>query len=174
MTHRNSQPLTSKCKRDTKYFLKWCEHFKLNYILLFIVIILMTIILTAKIQGDIVVCQNENYTDYKIEQMVEDYNYRESLEVIKDAEISYYTNSPDETNADNCHTADMTWICPTTENIVANNGLPFDTIVEIDGVEYRVADRMNRRYGKENFDILVQDKQTAYDLGRQFIDVVVK
>ena len=94
--------------------------------------------------------------------------------IIENAEISYYTNSPAETNADNCHTADMTWICPATENIIANNNLPFDTIVEVDGVEYRVADRMNKRYGEKNFDILVNNRQLAFKLGRQNKTVIIK
>lgn len=97
----------------------------------------------------------------------------------KEAVISYYTNSPDETNADNCHTADMTWICPTEENIIANNCLDFDTIVVVDGVEYRVADRMNRRYTKCSedekwyFDILVDTKAEAFKLGRKTKQVII-
>lgn len=61
----------------------------------------------------------------------------------------------------------MTWICPTTENIIANNCLEFDSKVIVDGIEYRVADRMNRRYGCNNFDILVETKEEAFEKGRQ-------
>lgn len=83
------------------------------------------------------------------------------------ANIAHYTASKDETDGNPCRTADGTNICPTTENIVANNCLPFNTRVEIGdmGMVYRVADRMNSRYSCEWFDILVADKATAKNRG---------
>lgn len=46
--------------------------------------------------------------------------------------------------------------CTTKNNIVANNALPLGSKVKIRGVEYLVADRMNRRYGANHFDILTR------------------
>ena len=59
------------------------------------------------------------------------------------------------------------------EGIVANNGLPFGTIVEIDGKRYVVDDRMNRRYGANHFDIFKWDYSEARRFGRQYQRVVV-
>lgn len=61
----------------------------------------------------------------------------------------------------------MTNICESDEKIVACNWLQFDTIVEIDGEKYRVADRMNRRYQKPYMDVLVETKEEAFEKGRQ-------
>ena len=60
-----------------------------------------------------------------------------------------------------------------SEKIVAANWLPFDTIVEIDGVEYRVADRMNRKYGYPFMDAKVDSKTEAFRLGRQRQTIVI-
>ena len=85
--------------------------------------------------------------------------------------VSYYTASPDETDDSPCYTADMTFICPAKENIVAANWLPINTKVEIGGKIYRVADRMNRRYGEGYMDILVESKHVAMELGRQNLKI---
>jgi 3D (Asp-Asp-Asp) domain-containing protein len=61
----------------------------------------------------------------------------------------------------------MTNICESDEKIVACNWLPIDTMIEIDGEVYRVADRMNRRYQKPYMDILVDTKEEALEKGRQ-------
>jgi len=54
---------------------------------------------------------------------------------------------------------------------VANNCLPFGTIVEIDGKHYEVQDRMNRRYGCKYFDILMWNEQEARTFGRQIKEI---
>ena len=54
---------------------------------------------------------------------------------------------------------------------VANNCLPFGTIVKIDGEHYEVQDRMNKRYGCEHFDILMWDEQEAIAFGRQIKEI---
>lgn len=61
----------------------------------------------------------------------------------------------------------MTNICESDEKVVACNWLPIDTMIEIDGEVYRVADRMNRRYQKPYIDILVDTKEEAFEKGRQ-------
>ena len=53
------------------------------------------------------------------------------------------------------------------EGYIANNCLPFGTIVVIDGKHYEVQDRMNSRYGCEYFDILMWNYQEAKEFGRQ-------
>lgn len=80
------------------------------------------------------------------------------------AEVSAYTSTPEETD-------DTPFISASNKTVfdgmAANNCLPFGTHIEIDGRIYVVEDRMNRRYGCENFDIWVESKNEAYDFGRQ-------
>ena len=88
--------------------------------------------------------------------------------IISGATMTGYTASPYETDNEPCITADGTDICGTSEKIIANNCLDFDTIVEYDGVEYRVADRMNKRYGCEVYDILFAERQDALNFGVKY------
>ncbi len=82
------------------------------------------------------------------------------------ANITHYTASKDETDGNPCETADGTNICQQgVEPIAANNCLPFNTKVEFNGIIYRIADRMNFRYGCNWYDLLVADKATAKSLG---------
>ena len=53
------------------------------------------------------------------------------------------------------------------EGIVANNCLPFGTKIKVNGKIYQVQDRMNNRYGCDNFDIYMSDNSTAIDFGKQ-------
>lgn len=87
--------------------------------------------------------------------------------------ISHYTASEDETDDSPCFTANMTNICPIKDYLVANNCLKFGTIVEIKGIKYKVADRMNKRYGCGDFDILVGSKKEARNLGILYTQVSV-
>ena len=81
--------------------------------------------------------------------------------------VSYYNADPNQTDTGPCITADGTNICHTTENIMAANWLPLQTKVEMDGKIYRVADRMNKRYGQPYVDILVGNRAQAIKLGRK-------
>lgn len=81
------------------------------------------------------------------------------------AKISYYTASKDETDDSPCLTADGTFICLAKENIIASNWLTFGSLVNIDGVVYRVADRMAKRFGKPYLDILVSSQKEAIKKG---------
>ena len=56
---------------------------------------------------------------------------------------------------------------PVQEGIVANNCLPFGTKIKVNGKIYEVHDRMNDRYGCENFDIYMADNAAAADFGKQ-------
>ena len=57
------------------------------------------------------------------------------------------------------------------EGYIANNCLPFGTIVIIDGKQYEVQDRMNSRYGCEYFDILMWDYKEAVEFGKQVKEI---
>ena len=93
----------------------------------------------------------ENYTKPHI------YTFRPTFNVI----ATCYTASPDETDDTPFITADGTDLRKTKDNVIAANWLPFGTRVEIDGKEYVVHDRMNKRYGKYHIDILVGSKREA-------------
>ena len=86
------------------------------------------------------------------------------------AEVSAYTASPDETDSSPETTACNT---RTRIGIIANNSLPCFSKVEIDGKIYSVEDKMNRRYGKNHFDILMETKQEAKKFGRQIKEVKI-
>ena len=57
-----------------------------------------------------------------------------------------------------------------TEGIIANNCLPFGTRIEVNNKTYEVQDRMNRRYGCDNFDIFMWDYEEAVEFGVQKLD----
>lgn len=56
---------------------------------------------------------------------------------------------------------------------VANDVLPFGTIVRINGREYVVKDRFGGGYGIERFDIYMDSVDECYNFGRQYIDVEI-
>ncbi len=82
-----------------------------------------------------------------------------------EAEVSAY-------NAEEAQTDDSPFIMANNQKVhekaVANNCLPFGTKIEIEGMgEYIVSDRMNTRYGCQNFDVFMWDKNEALAFGRQ-------
>ena len=87
--------------------------------------------------------------------------------------ITAYTASPEETDNTPCEGA-LAGInfCETKLAIVATNELPFGTRIEIDGKEYLVADRMNRRY-QYRYDILMSSKVEALQFGKQIKEVKI-
>lgn len=56
---------------------------------------------------------------------------------------------------------------------VANDVLPFGTVVRINGREYVVKDRFGGGYGIERFDIYMDNESSCWDFGRQYIDVEI-
>lgn len=56
---------------------------------------------------------------------------------------------------------------------VANDVLPFGTIVRINGREYVVKDRFGGGYGVERFDIYMDSESACWNFGRQYIDVEI-
>lgn len=57
--------------------------------------------------------------------------------------------------------------------VVANNCIPFGTVVRIDGQIYTVQDRMNKRYGCGAFDIWMETKKEARQWGKRYLPVTV-
>jgi 3D (Asp-Asp-Asp) domain-containing protein len=53
------------------------------------------------------------------------------------------------------------------EGIVANNCLPFGTRIKVNDNIYVIQDRMNERYGCEDFDIYVRKYSQARHFGRR-------
>jgi 3D (Asp-Asp-Asp) domain-containing protein len=80
------------------------------------------------------------------------------------AEVTAYSPSKDETDDSPFITASNRRVF---DGLVANNCLPFGTKVKIGDRIYEVWDRMNKRYGCENFDIFFWTKKEALKWGRK-------
>lgn len=90
---------------------------------------------------------------------------------LPNATTSAYTSHAGQTDATPCVAADGTDVCvrhARGERLVANNCLPFGSRVSLNGTTYTVADRMNRRYGCDTYDIyLGYDVEAALAYGRR-------
>jgi len=88
------------------------------------------------------------------------------------AEFSAYNPSPDETDDSPFITADSTDLRKVNGCVIANNSLPFGQQIYIPllGKVCGVHDRMNRRYGKDNFDIVFAQKSEALKFGRKQLE----
>jgi len=58
-------------------------------------------------------------------------------------------------------------------NVVANNCLPFGSVVSINNILYVVLDRMNKRYNCNTFDILMNNYQDAINFGKQQLSIKI-
>ncbi len=76
--------------------------------------------------------------------------------------LTAYSSSPDETWGDPFITASGERV---RTGVIANNCLPFGTIIEINGLYFEVLDRKNSRYGCEWIDIWKPSKQEAINFG---------
>ncbi len=76
--------------------------------------------------------------------------------------LTAYSSSIDETWGDPFITASGERV---RDGVVANNCLPFGTIVEINGSYFEVLDRKNKRYSCEWFDIWQPSKENALNFG---------
>lgn len=85
------------------------------------------------------------------------------------AEVSAYTSDVAETDNTPFTSASGKRVFA---GMIANNCLPFGTIVIIEDVEYIVLDRMNSRYGCEHFDIWMESKEDAIEWGRKNITAI--
>ena len=86
------------------------------------------------------------------------------------ASISAYTPREEECDSTPFITASGERV---RNGIVANNCLPFYSIVEIEGIRYVVLDRMNQKYDCEHYDIFIWDLEQAIEFGRQTLIVNV-
>ena len=122
------------------------------------IVVLSTIIFTGLMQPSSVHYVNDNPVTPIVESFI--------------AEVSAYTNSPDETDSDNMITASGEIA---RGNIVAcPSRYKFGTKIKIKDKVFICEDRMNVRYRDGNFfDILVETKNEAYNWGRQKIVVSV-
>lgn len=83
---------------------------------------------------------------------------------------SAYASSPYQTDATPCITAAGT---PVRPGVVASNFLPIGTLLEIQGEEYIVEDRMNPRYSGHFIDLWFTSTSAALEFGRKNIEVTV-
>ena len=86
------------------------------------------------------------------------------------AEVSGYSSEESQTDSTPFITA-FNW--RVRNGIVANNCYPKGTRVEIQGKQYEVGDRMNRRYGCRNFDVWFENKGDALKFGRQEMKIKI-
>ncbi len=87
--------------------------------------------------------------------------------------LTAYSSSYDETWGDPFITASGQRV---RTGVIANNCLPFGTMVEINGMYFEVLDRKNSRYGCEWFDIWKPSKQEAINFGitRSYINIILE
>lgn len=86
------------------------------------------------------------------------------------AEVSAYTSDPLETDSDPYTMASGKRVY---DGAIANNCLKFGSKVEIQGKQYTVEDRMNRRYGCDHYDVWMSEKSLAYEWGRRNVEVKI-
>ena len=87
-----------------------------------------------------------------------------------DAIVYAYSSCPFETSGDPFITASGQRV---RKGIVANNCLPFGTVVMINDTKFEVYDRMNSRYSCNVFDIWMETKQEAINFGKQKIKIKI-
>ncbi len=86
--------------------------------------------------------------------------------------VSAYNSMIEQTDSTPCIGAGG-YICG-RDDVVANNGLPLGTWVQIEGKYYQVMDRMNARYSENHYDIFMdKDLQKAKEFGRQNLEVII-
>ncbi|OGZ70944.1 MAG: hypothetical protein A2980_02960 [Candidatus Staskawiczbacteria bacterium RIFCSPLOWO2_01_FULL_33_13] len=100
-----------------------------------------------------------------------------SYEVVKTIRmmVTAYSSTPDQTDDTPFITAsgkDLRTL-KEGERIVANNLLPFGTIVEIEGQRYIVEDRMHERKGTRMADVHMETREAAEKWGVKLVDVKV-
>lgn len=87
--------------------------------------------------------------------------------------VSAYNNVPEQTDSSPDYAAGG-YIADKAGKVVANNCLPLHSKVMIDGNEYEVYDRMNKRYGCNHFDIFMgKDIKSAINFGRKELQVTI-
>lgn len=87
--------------------------------------------------------------------------------------VSAYTYLAALTDSTPCITSSGYNICSDPVGVVANNCYPFGTIVDIEGVQYMVEDRMNRRYDCSHWDIVKDSYDEAIQFGRKKLTIKI-
>ena len=92
------------------------------------------------------------------------------------AVVTAYNTVSAQTDASPCIAADGTNICGVSECVVANNALPFGTVIELEKFgDCVVRDRLNSRYGAERVDVSFdKDIAGAKRFGVQHLTFVVR
>ena len=103
--------------------------------------------------------------DYTLAPISTHYNKIVELEGI----ITAYTSLPELTDRTPYITASGQKV---RVGIIANNCLPFGSIVYINGQPYEVEDRMNRRYNCRHFDIWLPTYKQAKEFGLKKLKVI--
>ena len=86
------------------------------------------------------------------------------------ADVYAYNSEPNQTDSTPYITASGSHV---RDGIVANNCLPFGSIVIIDSKIYTVEDRMNKRYGCNVYDIWFSDRDSAIQWGVQTKTIII-
>lgn len=84
---------------------------------------------------------------------------------------SAYAPSPYQTDSTPCVTAAGTRV---REGVVASNFLPLGTVLDINGQEFIVEDRMNSRYDGYFLDVWFPSTSSALQFGRKKMEVTIK
>jgi 3D (Asp-Asp-Asp) domain-containing protein len=85
-------------------------------------------------------------------------------------QASAYASSPYQTDNSPCVTAAGTRVRP---GVVATNFLPLGTILEINGLEFIVEDRMNSRYDGYYMDLWFPSTSSALTFGRKKLEITI-
>ncbi len=85
-------------------------------------------------------------------------------------QASAYASSPYQTDATPCITAAGTRVRP---GVVATNFLPLGTILEINGLQFIVEDRMNSRYAGYYMDLWFPSTSSALTFGRKKLEITI-
>ena len=92
----------------------------------------------------------------------------------REFEVSAYTASVEETDANPCQSADGTDVCAKNNfRVVASNGYSFATPIYISGRRFEVRDRMAKRYSRNFLDLLFKTREEAINFGRHKIKATV-
>lgn len=83
---------------------------------------------------------------------------------------SAYASSPYQTDSTPCVTSAGTRV---REGVVASNFLPLGTLLDINGEEYIVEDRMNARYQGYFIDLWFPSTSSALDFGRKKLEIKI-
>lgn len=90
--------------------------------------------------------------------------YRPEIGTTFTVQSSAYASSPYQTDSTPCVTAAGTRVRP---GVVASNFLPIGTLLDINGEEYIVEDRMNPRYAGYFIDLWFPSTSSALEFGRR-------